>query len=75
MNRTFALFKERRERIAYSRSFVMSNLSESLKLLFCTVKSDRSESLKSLFKKERMSEEQRERFAHGHKKGGKLSKI
>ena len=41
----------------------------------CVVKSNRSELLKSLFKKERMSEEQHERFAHGHKKGGKLSKT
>ena len=42
--------------------------------------SDGSELLKLLFKKERISEErvseeQRERFALGHKKGEKLSKT
>ena len=39
------------------------------------VKSDGSELLNLLLKKERMSEERRERFALGHKKGGKLSKT
>ena len=50
-----ALCHERPERIAHGCSFV---------------KSDRSESLKSLFKKDH-----RERFALGHKKGEKLSKT
>ena len=65
----------------------MSNLSESLPSLFCHerperiahgcsfVKSDGSESQKSLLKKEElMSEERRERIALGHKKGGKSKK-
>ena len=51
---TVALFVEQQERFAHSRSFV---------------KSDKSESLPSLFKKEQLSKEQRERFALGHKKG------
>ena len=37
------------------------------------VKSDGRKLLKSLFKKEQMSKEQREQFALGHKKGEKLS--
>ena len=39
------------------------------------MKSDGSELLKSLFKKERMSKEQSEHFTLGHKKGEKLSKT
>ena len=39
------------------------------------VKSEGSESLKSLLKKERMSKKRCEQFALGHKKGGKLSKT
>ena len=52
----FARFCERKSdsQIAHGRSFV---------------KNDRSESLKSLFKKERMTKERREQFAFGHKKG------
>ena len=58
--------------IAHGRSFVKSDGSELLKLLFLKsewAKSDRSESLKSLFIKERMSEEWREQFTLGHKEG------
>ena len=52
----FARFCERKSdsQIAHGRSFV---------------KNDRSESLKSLFKKERMTKERREQIAFGHKKG------
>ena len=48
------------ERITHGRSFV---------------KSDRSESLKSIFKKEWMSKEEWEQFACGHKKDIKLSNM
>ena len=60
------------------------NESESLLSLFCHeqpeqithgfsfVKSDGSKSLKSLFKKEQMSEEQGEQVALGHKMGEKF---
>ena len=63
------------------------NESESLLLLFCHeqpeqithgfsfVKSDGSKSLKSLFKKEQMSEEQGEQVALGHKKWEKISRT
>ena len=57
-NRSPSLFcEEQQERFAHSRSFE---------------KSDESESLTWIFKKERLSKEQPERFALGHKKGGKL---
>ena len=49
------------------------------RLLFCSghyfIKIDGSELLKSLFKKEQMSEERREHFTLGHKKEEKLSKT
>ena len=70
-------------------SFFMSDLSEALTValfswvtwanfslsLFCTVKSDWSESLNILYKKEWMSKERREEFTLGHKKGEKRSKT
>ena len=49
---------------------VMSDLSESLRMRFC--KEPREQIAHLLFKKEQMSEERRERFVLGHKKGGKL---
>ena len=66
------------ERIAL---FLKSHVSKSLTVVFLLwatwanpsgrsfVKSDESESLRSLFKKKRISEERHERFALGHKKG------
>ena len=58
---------------AYDRSFVKSDRSESLTitLLFRATWVIRSQ---SLFKKERLSEERRERFPLWHKKRGQLSK-
>ena len=54
------LCRERHEQIAHGHSFV---------------KSDGSKSLKSLFKKERMSKEQQELFALGHKRGKTVKNI
>ena len=54
------IYHERPERIAHGRSFV---------------KNDRSELLKSLFKKKRMTKERREQFALGHKKGKTVKNI
>ena len=62
---------ERREQIANGCSLVKSHWSDSLTMkLF--LQSDESKLLPLLFKKEQLSEERQERFAPGHKKGGKL---
>ena len=55
------------------RSFVMSDKRESITVAL--EKRDGSESRKSFFKKERMSEDQREGFALGHKQGKTVQKT
>ena len=60
-NRSRPLFcKEQQDWLAHSCSFLKSNGSELIS---------------SLFKKEQLSQEQQEQFALGHKKRGKLSKT
>ena len=60
-NSSQSLFcSEQREKLAHGHSIVQSNKSESFRLLF---------------KKEQCSEERRERFALGHKKGKSREKL
>ena len=56
-----------------NRSFFSERKSE--KVIRSFVKSDESELLPSLFKKEHLSEGRRERFTLGHKKGKSSEKL
>ena len=70
---TLSLFlKERHEQIAHFCSFDMSDLSKSIRSLFC--KERQRKSLKSLFKKSKWGKGGSEGFALGQKEGENCQK-